>query len=128
MLIRSTEFNEIAADKRNAYKTKLASSKAAGQSQTKDDDTDVEDGPGGQLDREGQPAAKKARLDGENMGGGSSERPGKDEDQTEDEEGGDGTDVEEDEEQEERLEIEEPEEEEKPHAEDEALDNGEDSD
>ncbi|KAF8867021.1 histone-fold-containing protein [Acephala macrosclerotiorum] len=123
------KFNEVQADKRNAYKSKVASSKAAGHTHGE------EDGDGDSLmDRDGQPASKKARrdpddsvMDASEMTEGYSRA-----DHTADEEGDDGgdeTEADEDEDEgEERLEVEERlEEPEEKEEHDEALDNGEDS-
>lgn len=126
-----TEFNEVQTDKRNAYRNKVAESKAAAQS-SHGDDGDVE------LGRDGQPAAKKARLEGaDNSGMDTSEMPegynmndSRADDEGEEDEGhGDEDEEDEDEEPEERLEVEEHlEEPDHGEAEDEALDNGDDSD
>ena len=109
-------------DKRAAYKTKLAD-KAAG----KIVEGDTEDG---QLDRDGQPASKKARMDpDESVGVDQSEML--DVDHTADEDGEDESEDGDDEEvdQDDRLEVDEHlEEPEEKEAADEALDNGEDSD
>jgi hypothetical protein len=114
-------------DKRAAYRNKLAD-KAAG----KNTEGDTEDG---QLDRDGQPASKKARMDPDESLG-ADPREMLDVEHTADEDGGedeseDGDDEEAD--QDERLEVEERleerlEEPEEKEAADEALDNGEDSD
>ncbi len=125
------EFNEVQTDKRNAYKSKVAS-KAAGHGGHGEDGND---GEGDSImDREGQPASKKARLDpDESMGAldASEIREGYSRaDHTADEEGDEGGDeTEEDEDEgEERLEVEEQlEEPEEKEDQDEALDNGEDS-
>ncbi|KAI9051088.1 hypothetical protein LZ554_005194 [Drepanopeziza brunnea f. sp. 'monogermtubi'] len=115
------KFHEVQTDKRNAYRSKTAS-KAA----------DAGDDQGAE-DKDGQPAAKKARLEpgveeeenGEEEAGDAERTP---EDEAEDDEGDVPEEVEE-EEEEERLESEEQlEEDETKEAEDEALDNGEDSD
>lgn len=125
------KFNEVQTDKRNAYRSKVASNKAAGQAEH------GEEGEGEtQLDREGQPVAKKARLEaGESSGIDAGANSG--EDHHPDEEGedeghgdeGEGEDEDEEVDHEERLEVEEPlEDPEEREAADEALDNGEDSD
>ena len=136
ILISNLGFNEVQTDKRNAYKTKLAN-KAMGQASA--EGTDMGDDI--HLDRDGQPLAKKARL--ERSGGSGAAASGMREsydqgDHTADEEGeneGHGDDDEEEAEDEEdgdgdeRLEADEPlEESEQREADDEALDNGEDSD
>jgi len=110
-------------DKRAAYKNKLAD-KAAG----KNVEGDTEDG---QIDRNGQPASKKARMDpDESLGADQIEML--DVDHTADEDGGEDEsedDNDEEVDQDERLEVEEHlEEPEEKEAADEALDNGEDSD
>lgn len=125
------EFNETQLEKRNAYKSKLAN-KAAGASGAGDDDND---GEGDSLmDRDGQPASKKVRLDPDESGMDMSEMTEgySRADHTADEEGdGENDETEEDEEdedQEEVLEAEEPTEEpEEKEDQDEALDNGDDS-
>ncbi len=128
------EFNEVQTDKRNAYRSKVAESKAAAQAgHGEDGDVDVD----AKLDRDGQPAAKKARLEpGDSSGLDTSEMPEGynmgdsrvDDDGEEDE--GHGDEEEDDEEEpEERLEVEEPlEEPDHKEVDDEALDNGDDSD
>ncbi|KAB8289679.1 hypothetical protein EYC80_010591 [Monilinia laxa] len=135
------KFIEMQNDKRNTYRKKVAADKATG------GQIGVEDGEGDSemVDREGdgEPKAKKARRDGgsdEKQEGHDEEEVDADEDHDVDggEEGegegeGEGEAGEEEEEEdddddddgEERFEVEEPEEKE---AEDEALDNGEDSD
>lgn len=123
------EFNETQAEKRNAYKNKVAS-KAAGQSGAGEDDEGDS-----LMDREGQPASKKARLDHDDSAMDVSEMTEgySRADHTADEEGDDGGDeTEEDEEDDEgdqeRREVEEQlEEPEEPEDQDEALDNGDDS-
>ena len=136
------EFNEVQTDKRNTYRKKVAADKASGQpgSPRPGDGEHVDvDGEGeGQMGPDGQPAAKKARRESGDvmMGEGDSEMPEgySMNEHTADEEGeeDDGQDPDDDEEEaehEERLEVEEPLEElEHREAEDEALDNGEDSD
>lgn len=127
----STEFIELQSDKRNTYRKKVAADKVTG------GQSGVEDGEGDSemVDREGdgEPKAKKIRRDGgsdERQEGHDEEEADADEDHDEDggEEGegeGEGEAGEDDDDGEERFEVEEPEEKE---AEDEALDNGEDSD
>lgn len=132
----SPEFNEVQTDKRNAYRNKVAESKAAAQS-GHGDDGDTEGNGEGQLGRDGQPATKKARLEpGDSSGLDTSEIPegynmenSRADDDGEEDEGHGDEDEEDDEELEERLEVEEPlEEPDHGEAEDEALDNGDDSD
>lgn len=120
-------------DKRNTYRNKVAANKASGKTDTEQpgegDDVDIEGEGESLLDRDGQPAAKKARRDpdmsedpaGHSTGGHDAEDGDEDDDQGDDPE-------DEDEEEQERLEVEEAEEREEREAEDEALDNGEDSD
>lgn len=133
MILIGIEFNETQLEKRNAYKTKLAS-KAAGTSGAVDDD---HDGEGDSImDRDGQPASKKARLDHDEGGMDMSEmtegysRADHTADDDEGDDEGDETEEDEDEEDREALEVEdqigEPEEKEDPDQ-DEALDNGDDS-
>jgi len=133
------EFNEVQTDKRNTYRNKVAANKALGKTDSEQpgegDDVDMEGEGESQLDRDGQPAAKKARRDlDDSMGAGMSEEPARHRAEGNDAEDGDedddqGDDPEdEDEEDQERLEVEEAEEREEREAEDEALDNGEDSD
>ncbi|KAH7330382.1 histone-fold-containing protein [Rhexocercosporidium sp. MPI-PUGE-AT-0058] len=119
------KFNEVQTDKRNAYRSKVAN-KAAGAGEPGEDGT--------QEDRDGRPAAKKARLDGGEGEGEEGEGEGdidpdetQDADQTEDED--DAQDEDEDDEVDEQMEAEEQlEDTEQREGEDEALDNGEDSD
>ncbi|KAH6719307.1 histone-fold-containing protein [Leptodontidium sp. MPI-SDFR-AT-0119] len=117
------KFNEVQTDKRNAYRSKVAN-KAAGAGEQGEDDT--------QADRDGRPAAKKARLEGgegEGSGGDGEIDPDEtqDADQTEDED--DAQEEEDDDEVDERMEADEQLEDiEQRDVEDEALDNGEDSD
>ncbi|KAA8566914.1 hypothetical protein MFRU_007g00750 [Monilinia fructicola] len=125
------KFIELQSDKRNTYRKKVAADKVTG------GQSGVEDGEGDSemVDREGdgEPKAKKIRRDGgsdERQEGHDEEEADADEDHDEDggEEGegeGEGEAGEDDDDGEERFEVEEPEEKE---AEDEALDNGEDSD
>ena len=130
-------------DKRNTYRNKVAANKASGKNDTEQpgegDDADMEGEGESPVDRDGQPAAKKARRDpDDSMGADMSEDPaghstgGHDaEDGDEDDDQGDDPedeDEDENEEEQERLEVEEAEEREEREAEDEALDNGEDSD
>jgi DNA polymerase epsilon subunit 3 len=133
LLTHCSEFNEVQTDKRNAYRNKVAESKAAAQS-GHGDDGDAE------LDRDGQPATKKARLEpGDSSEMDASEMPegynetSRADDDGEDDEGHGDEEEDDDEEQEEpdseRLEVDEPlEEADHGEAEDEALDNGDDSD
>lgn len=128
-----SEFNEVQADKRNAYRNKVAENKAAAQS-GHGDDGDAE------LDRDGQPATKKPRLEpGDSSEVDASEMPegynetSRADDDGEDDEGHGDEEEDDDEEPEEpdseRLEVEEPlDEADHGEAEDEALDNGDDSD
>lgn len=125
MLTSRAEFNEVQTDKRNAYRSKVANSKATGGSGEVGDDSEM-------ADREGQPAAKKARLEG---GAGGEEVL--DGDQTVDEDEGEENreedvpdeDEEEGEGEESRVEEEVDEEREmEGEGVDEALDNGGDSD
>jgi DNA polymerase epsilon subunit 3 len=134
------EFNEVQTDKRNTYRKKVAADKASGRpgSPRPGDGEHVDVNGEGQMDRDGQPAPKKARRESGDvtMGEDVSDMPeGYSMNETiadeegEDEEGQDAEDDEDDGEQEERLEVEEPlEEPEQREMEDEALDNGEDSD
>ena|ERR1700710_1951357 len=138
------EFNEVQTDKRNTYRKKVAADKASGKAGSpqpgdgEEGDMQGEHDAEGQVGRDGQPAAKKARREpsegmpeysgdlreGDGMGDRDEDEVDDDEahgDETEDDEG--------DNEQEERLEAEERLEEiEQREVEDEALDNGEDSD
>ncbi len=118
-----TGFNEIQADKRNTYRNRVAS-KASGPGE--DDVTE---------DRDGRPAAKKARLEVREPRGEVGDGEEVDADQTQDEAGGEDEEVSDDneeneeEEGDETLEVEDHLEEiEEKEVEDEALDNGEDSD
>ncbi|KAK0103034.1 hypothetical protein ONS95_000784 [Cadophora gregata] len=119
------KFNEVQTDKRNAYRSKVAN-KAAGSGEQGEDNT--------QEDRDGRPAAKKARLEGgeEAPSAEGEEEIDPDEtqdaDQTEDDE--DAQDEEDEEDgDDEQIEAEEQlEDMETREVEDEALDNGEDSD
>jgi DNA polymerase epsilon subunit 3 len=115
-------FNEVQTSKRNAYRQKVAADKMAG---------------GGGEEGEG-PAAKKVRTQdgGVEVGGemrdaaaGEEEETGEDEEEHEDDpEEDDDEDEQEGENEHERLDVEEPLEEiEQREGEDEALDNGEDS-
>jgi len=128
------EYSEVQTDKRNAYRNRTAESKAAAQS-GQGDETSFEGES--QLGREGQPASKKARLEpSDSLGNDSGERPDgynrEDSGAHEDDDETLGEEAEEDEdeeEHEEHLEVEEQlEETEEREADDEALDNGEDSD
>jgi hypothetical protein len=134
-LLTFSEFNEVQTDKRNTYRKKVAADKASGKAGDGEDD-DVPGDHDADTSMDGQPAAKKARRDpSDNIeehgdlheGDGMGDR---EEDDVEDDEGnGDETEEEEDNhEPEERFEVEEPEETQEPEAEDEALDNGDDSD
>jgi DNA polymerase epsilon subunit 3 len=125
------EFNEVQTDKRNTYRKKVAADKASGKTGSPQPGDGEEGDPlgehdtEGQVNRDGQPAAKKARREpSEGMPEYSEDEVDDDEahgDETEDDEG--------DNEQEERPEAEEQLEEiEQREIEDEALDNGEDSD
>jgi len=125
-----TEFNEVQTDKRNAYRNKVAENKAAAQSGHGDD------GEVG-LGRDGQPVAKKARLEpGDSSGMDTSEMPeGYNMDNSRADDDGDEDEGHGDEEEEDEEEPEEPEERLDPledadhgEAEDEALYNGDDSD
>lgn len=125
-LIGFTEFNEVQTDKRNAYRSKVAN-KAAGAGEPGEDDT--------QEGGDGRPAAKKARLDGakrDGKGGDGEVDPDEiqDADQTEDDDDDAQDDENEDEDgEDEHLEADEQLEDiETGDVEDEALDNGEDSD
>jgi DNA polymerase epsilon subunit 3 len=124
------EFNEVQTDKRNAYRNKVAENRAAAQS-GHGDDGEVE------LDRDGQPAAKKARIEpGDSSGMDTSEMPegynmdnSRADDEGEEDEGHGDEDEEDEEEPEEPEERLDPlEEADHAEAEDEALDNGDDSD
>ncbi|KAI9644746.1 hypothetical protein NHQ30_006773 [Ciborinia camelliae] len=126
------KFIEMQSDKRNTYRKKVAADKAVGHGE---DDSEM-------LDREGdgEPKAKKVRREGGSGGSGETQDENEEEevdadedhDEEEEDEGeegegegeGDGEAGEEDD-GEERFEVEEPEERE---VDDEALDNGEDSD
>lgn len=137
MLILEIEFVELQTDKRNTYRKKVAADKAAGkagspppgeeESFLEGDDADAS------MDRDGQPAAKKARMDESGtVREGDVLDTQKEGEEVDEDEGGDDPDDDEDEdgdEPEERHDaedqLEDPEERE---AEDEALDNGEDSD
>ncbi|CZS90706.1 related to DPB4 DNA polymerase II (epsilon) 4th subunit [Rhynchosporium graminicola] len=118
-------FNEVQTDKRNAYRSKVAN-KSAGSADQAEDDV--------QGDKAGQPAAKKARLDGEEGANGDREAEADvdadetlDADQTEDDD--DVPDDEDEDANDEQIEADEQmEEAELKEVEDEALDNGEDSD
>ncbi|KAH7383606.1 histone-fold-containing protein [Cadophora sp. MPI-SDFR-AT-0126] len=118
------KFNEVQTDKRNAYRSKVAN-KAAGSGEQGEDDA--------HQDRDGRPAAKKVRLEGGEAPGAEGEEEidpdeTQDADQTEDDE--DAQDDDEDEEgDDDQVEVEEQLDDiETREAEDEALDNGEDSD
>jgi hypothetical protein len=112
-------FNEVQTNKRNAYRQKVAADKMAG---------GADEGEG--------PAAKKVRTEqgeagagGEMRDGGAAEEDEIAEDEEEHEEDPEEDEEEDEQDQEhERLEVEEPlEDAEQREAEDEALDNGEDS-
>jgi DNA polymerase epsilon subunit 3 len=141
LLRTRVEFTEIATFKRNQYRAKVAADKASGKTVEEDpeDEDALAEGDESRIDKDGQPAAKKARRDpnggtgdaasgslGEIAELGNMDREEGEEE--EEEKHGDETEDDEDE-QEERLEVEEPlEDQEEPEGEDEALDNGEDSD
>ncbi|TGO33579.1 hypothetical protein BHYA_0238g00040 [Botrytis hyacinthi] len=129
------KFIELQSDKRNTYRKKVAADKVAGsQAGGEDGEGDSE-----MLDREGdgEPKAKKVRRDGSIGGSGEAqeehdEEIDADEEHDEEVEGEEGEDDEEgegeareDDDGEEKFDVEEPEEKE---VDDEALDNGEDSD
>jgi len=131
------KFVELQTDKRNTYRKKVAADKAAGKAGSPppgEEESFLEGDDGeGQMDRDGQPAAKKARMDESGIvrKGGIPDRHGEGEEGEEDEGGDDPEDDEEEEgdEEEERHDTEEQlEEPEEKEAEDEALDSGEDSD
>ncbi|CAG8950596.1 hypothetical protein HYFRA_00002805 [Hymenoscyphus fraxineus] len=127
------KWHEIQADKKNASKKKAAEKGEDGEVDTQGENEDaIKSGP---------PAAKKARLDSSQRPGGGVEKSGlparpNTGEGTADEDAGDEEDPaeeeeedEEDEEAEERIETEEqPDDTQAVEAEDEALDNGEDSD
>ncbi|KAH8662998.1 histone-fold-containing protein [Tricladium varicosporioides] len=124
------KYNEIQAEK----KLKASNRKAEGKAGAEDDDHETDEGEGeSQLERDGQPAAKKARIEpgSSSNAGGAPEKP-KTDDQAEGEEDGEEEnedDENEEEEEEERgQEDDQLEDAEHREAEDEALDNGEDSD
>lgn len=132
-------------EKRTTYRKKVAADKATGRTEGEDGGTTLEhedgdgdgDGDADGLDRDGQPLAKKARRDISSEGMGEDEgdlREGdgmgdRDEDDPEGNEEGDGDETEDEEVEHdvERLDAEEQLED-MHEAEDEALDNGEDSD
>ncbi|KAH8808226.1 histone-fold-containing protein [Xylogone sp. PMI_703] len=124
------KFNELQTDKRNVYRKKVAADKAAKSGSPAAGDGDADEG---EMDRDGQPAAKKARIElGDVAEGDASEMHEADVDEEVDEEEGQGEEGEDEEEEDEgeedeRLEdpIEEPSQQE---GEDEALDNGDESD
>jgi DNA polymerase epsilon subunit 3 len=138
--LTATGFNDIQTDKRNQYRKRVAADKETGKAGSphgEDDETLAEVDMEGPLDREGQPASKKARRETsdstvEDMN--ELREPDimgdrEDEEGNDDEGHGDDPEDEEDEDQEERLEVEEQlDEAEQRDVEDEALDNGEDSD
>jgi DNA polymerase epsilon subunit 3 len=142
MLIFHAEFNDIQTDKRNTYRNKVAANKALGKTgsppQGEGEDGDIEGEGESQLNRDGQPAAKKARRDpDDSTGADTSEVPDSyrmgdhtaDEGEEEDEQGDEVEDEDEEGDHEGRLEVEEQlEDPGQQEAEDEALDNGEDSD
>ncbi|KAI6714618.1 hypothetical protein JHW43_002882 [Diplocarpon mali] len=112
-----TKYNEVQTDKRNVYRSKVAN-KASGTSEE-----EVAE------DRDGQPAAKKAKLETGEAGGEELEGADDTQDEAEEEEEDGDVQDESDDEEEERLEVEERLEDiETGEVEDEALDNGEDSD
>ncbi|KAL2067197.1 hypothetical protein VTL71DRAFT_1621 [Oculimacula yallundae] len=127
------KFNEVQTDKRNAYRSKVANKSASSGGQAEGET---------QEDGDGRPAAKKARLDkdGEEGANGDGQIEGEEEgegevdgdetldaDQTDDDE--DAQDDDDDEGNDEQIEGEERlEDTEQRDAEDEALDNGDDSD
>lgn len=133
-----TGFVELQTDKRNTYRKKVAADKASGKvgSPPPGEEESYIEGESyveGQLDRDGQPAAKKARMDESGIAReGDIPDMHREEEAGEEDEGGEEPDDEDDEEgdevedrQETEEQIEEPEQHE---ADDEALDNGEDSD
>jgi hypothetical protein len=135
------EFSEVQSDKRNTYRKKVAADKASGKAGAGEGEDGEVGEMEGHLDRDGQPAAKKARREtGGSVGDESSEMregdmmgdPEDDEGDEEEDQGDDAEDddqEEEEEEEEETGDVEEEEEEaEEREVEDEALDNGEDSD
>ncbi|RDL41930.1 uncharacterized protein BP5553_01909 [Venustampulla echinocandica] len=137
------KFNEIQSEKRNTYRKKLADKSGQGDdTQAGEGDEADHDSQGeaeGRMGRDGQPAAKKARLEPKSKSAGAKKgkAPGKqnEADQTADEEGEDDESQEEEDDEEdeeegnsEPQEGEELEETQEKEAEDEALDNGEDSD
>ena len=135
-----TGFIELQTDKRNTYRKKVAADKASGKAGSpppgaEDSYVEGDHDAEGQVDRDGQPAAKKARMDNPGMLG-EADIPDvqREEDLGEEDEGGEEPEDEEEDEEDdrneaaERQEIEEQIREENHEAEDEALDNGEDSD
>jgi DNA polymerase epsilon subunit 3 len=138
MLMVETGFVELQTDKRNTYRKKVAADKAAGKVGSPppgEEESYVEGDHEGevQMDRDGQPVAKRARLDESGiLREGDIPDMMREEEAGEEDEGGDepeDDDEEEGDEVDERQEIEEQFEEPEHHeAEDEALDNGEDSD
>ena len=137
MLMVETGFVELQTDKRNTYRKRVAADKAAGQVGSPppgEEESYVEgdhDGEG-QVDRDGQPVAKKARMDESGMLREGEISDMREEEAGEEDEGGEEPEDDDDEdgdEVDERQEIEEQLDEPEHHeAEDEALDNGEDSD
>ncbi|TVY37435.1 DNA polymerase epsilon subunit D [Lachnellula occidentalis] len=141
-----SEYTEIQTDKRLNYRKKVADNKvgtAEGAQAAEGEDGNNDLGEGGShQDRDGQPAAKKARLElgatsgmdesvmiqeGDQMGEHTADESGEDDENPADEAEDDEDENEED--HEERLEVEDQLEDIEPQeAEDEALDNGEDSD
>jgi len=139
------KYTEIQTDKRLNYKKKVADNKVgtaegAQAGEGGDGNNDLGEG-GSHQDREGQPAAKKARLEpgvtsdidssvmiqegGDQMGEHTADESGEDDENHPDE----AEDDEDEGDHEERLEVEDQLEDIEPQeAEDEALDNGEDSD
>ncbi|KAG0650045.1 DNA polymerase II subunit D [Hyphodiscus hymeniophilus] len=134
-------FVELQTDKRNTYRKKVAADKASGKVGSPppgEEESYVEgDHDGEGMDGDGQPVAKKARMDREGATREGDVRDmqrdediGEGEGEGEEDESGEEPEDEEEEgdEVEERQETDEQIEEEQHEAEDEALDNGEDSD
>ncbi|TVY85373.1 DNA polymerase epsilon subunit D [Lachnellula suecica] len=131
------KYTEIQTDKRNNYRKKVADKAGAAEGVQGEEGTDVGEGDS-LLDQDGQPAAKKVRLgpeasdgvmrqqEGDQMGENTADEDVEDDDNPPDEAEDDEDD--EEEQGEERLEVEEQLDTEQREAEDEALDNGEDSD
>ncbi|RFU35959.1 hypothetical protein B7463_g295, partial [Scytalidium lignicola] len=132
------KFNEVQTDKRNVYRKKVAADKAAKSGSPTAGDGDADEVG---TDRDGQPASKKARVElgdvaegdssemheGDTMGDVGDEEADEDDRQGDEEE--DDEEEEEDDEGEEEERLEDPiEESTLQEGEDEALDNGDESD